>query len=72
MAQYYSDPSREKEPYALPDLEVFWAEENELGENDPGYYYWFCFPGCCPDSEAVGPYRTEEEALADVRSHFES
>ncbi len=34
-------------------------------DNDPmpaGYYYWFCFPGCLPESEPIGPYDSEEEA----------
>ncbi len=33
-----------------------------------GWYYWFCFPGCLPDSEASGPYKTEEEALVWARN----
>lgn len=32
-----------------------------------GWFYWFCFPGCMPDSEPVGPFATEAEALADAR-----
>lgn len=28
-----------------------------------GWYYWFCFPGCMPDSDAVGPFETRAEAL---------
>lgn len=27
-----------------------------------GWFYWYCFPGCMPDSEAFGPYETAEEA----------
>ena len=32
-----------------------------------GWYYWFCFPGCLPDSEPVGPFATEADALADAQ-----
>lgn len=32
-----------------------------------GWYYWHCFPGCLPDSEPIGPFATEAEALADAR-----
>ena len=32
----------------------------------PGYYWWTCAPGCLPDSEAVGPFETREEAEEDV------
>ena len=28
-----------------------------------GWFYWFCFPGCLPDSEPNGPYATEQEAI---------
>lgn len=31
-----------------------------------GFYWWSCSPGCLPDSEAVGPFKTEEEARQDV------
>lgn len=32
-----------------------------------GWFFWFCFPGCMADSEAVGPYDTEADALAAAR-----
>ena len=28
-----------------------------------GWYFWTCFPGCLPDSDAEGPYATELDAL---------
>ena len=73
--QAYSDPKRESDPYSLPDVEVFYAEAGEIepseaGEIEPseaGFYYWYCFPGCMPDSEATGPFATEDEALEDAR-----
>lgn len=79
MSQAYSDPKRESDPYALPDIEVFWSEgcanEHEHPDGDyeacaqeePGWYYWTCFPGCLPDSDPVGPFPTEAEALEDAR-----
>lgn len=27
-----------------------------------GWYVWCCLPGCMPDSDALGPYKTEREA----------
>jgi hypothetical protein len=66
--QAYSDPSRESDPHALPDVEVFY--HNACPINDPmasyeaGWYYWYCFPGCMPDSDPIGPFATEAEALA--------
>lgn len=32
-----------------------------------GWFYWFCFPGCIPESEPFGPYDTAEEAMAAAR-----
>ena len=67
MARYCSDPSREHGTWALPNVEVFYAEENELGENEAGWYYWFCLPGCMPDSDPYGPFDTEEDAVASAQ-----
>ncbi len=77
MSQYYSDPSCEDDTHALPDVEVFYADEGELtweGQEEPseaGWYYWYCFPGCLPDGEAEGPYATEAEAVAAMREDAE-
>jgi hypothetical protein len=77
MAQAYSDPSRENDPHALPDIEVFHMDKTDISEaqwldgdnelREPGWYWWACFPGCMPDSDPVGPFDTEAEALADAR-----
>lgn len=79
MAQAYSDPTRESDPHALPDIEVFYlAKENVHSAGDesaeyfsaahePGWYWWSCFPGCLPDSDPNGPFATEAEALADAQ-----
>lgn len=73
--QAYSDPKREAEPTALPDIEVFWhsgGQDSPLrpdtdDEYPAGWYWWSCFPGCLPDGEPMGPFATKEEALADAR-----
>jgi hypothetical protein len=77
MSQHYSDPSRESETYALPDVEVFYITPAQAANRvsnyddgtsddctEPGWYFWYCFPGCMPDSEPMGPYATEAEAVA--------
>lgn len=64
MSQHYSDPARESDPYALPDLEVYYSG---YPASDPGWYYWYCFPGCLPDSDPIGPFDSEADALADAR-----
>lgn len=42
-------------------------EEREAeAEKLAGYYWWTCCPGCIPDSDASGPFETEEEANEDA------
>ena len=73
--QAYSDPTREDEEYSLSDVEVFhipddYNPESEDGNPLPdGWYWWSCFPGCLPDSDPVGPFDTEAEALADAQDN---
>lgn len=89
MSQHYSDPSRESNPHALPDVETFrltredvlnatadtWIAERlteleyapDAADQLVGWYYWHCFPGCLPDSDPIGPFASEDEALADAR-----
>tara|TARA_R100001530_G_scaffold91496_5_gene63556 strand:+ start:3135 stop:3389 length:255 start_codon:yes stop_codon:yes gene_type:complete len=80
MTQIYSDSSRETDPNALPDVEVFSVSELEVNYNlqnldhadehtitKAGWYWWSCFPGCLPDGEAFGPFSTEAEAIADAQ-----
>ena len=81
MSQAYSDPKRASEPYALPDVEVFYATGNvantpqqaDAGDfPDAGWYWWSCFPGCMPDSAPCGPFASEVEALADAQDGCEA
>ena len=79
--QHYSNPDRESDPHALPDVEVFYRTKKANaqdgwtdGDGDPldeGWFYWFCFPGCMPDSDAMGPYATEWEAINAAREAVE-
>jgi len=79
--RFYSDPSKEPDPYSLPDAEVFHCriesrddiedigspQYNQAFGMTPGFYYWHVFPGCLPDSDPVGPFETEQEAIDDCR-----
>lgn len=77
MAQHYSNPKRAKDAYSLPDLETFYRTQEENreygdvdGDDNPmpaGWYFWYCFPGCMPDSEPNGPYDTEALAVLAAR-----
>lgn len=77
MGMYYSDESRENDDHALPDIEVFYVEigyddsidRESVACGEPGWYWWSCFPGCLPDSDPIGPFNSEEEALADARGY---
>lgn len=70
MSQFYSEPERETDPYALPDVEIFHSSDYPAEDGaeplEEGWYYWYCLPGCLPDSDPYGPFETEEEAEQDV------
>lgn len=66
MTQVYSNPERESDPHALPDVEVFYIGDCD-GEYPAGWYWQACFPGCLPDSEPMGPFETECAAIEDAQ-----
>ena len=61
--------SGEPDPHSPPNIEVFF----ELGVDggvQRGWYWWPKFWGAdLPDGPAVGPFRTEGEAIADAKSN---
>jgi hypothetical protein len=75
--QVYSEPSRESDAYALPDVEVFYLDAQQTvewrdGDGNPlpqGWYWWSCFPGCLPDGEPSGPFKTATSARRAAQSH---
>jgi hypothetical protein len=68
---HYSSVEREQDTYALPDIEIFEVRETDSNADiwEPGFYYWYCFPGCLPDSDPFGPYATENEALEAAKEY---
>lgn len=36
-------------------------------EINTGWFYWYCFPGCLPEGEPMGPYKTERAAVKAAR-----
>jgi len=62
----HRDKDKENDETALPDVEIFFYEgcHQMYGR---GYYWHSCFPGCLPDSDPIGPFETEEEAIEDAR-----
>jgi len=43
------------------------ANEIDGWEEDEGWFWWTCIPGCLPDSDPMGPFATEQEAEHDAR-----
>jgi len=83
MPQEYSNP-KGAATYGFRDIEVFaivnqddlrfFAECVDLEEGaalEPGWYWWVRLPYCLPDSEAFGPFSTEEEATFDALNGIE-
>ena len=54
--------------------ESTWMHERMADDTDAdanslaGWYYWTCMPGCLPDSDASGPFKTEADAIEDARN----
>ncbi len=81
MSQHYSDPTRADETYSLPDVETFYRTKtankadgwiDEDGDPyDAGWYFWFCLPGCLPDSDPSGPYPSEQAAIDACRDMYD-
>jgi hypothetical protein len=74
----YSDPRRESDPHALPNVEVFRHNHEDAAffvirscQTNPcggtGWYWWPCLPSCLPDGDPNGPFETEAEAIADAQ-----
>lgn len=64
-------------PGQVGSFEVFWDDADEANGHarnfdgdgnkvEPGWYWWACFPGCLPDGEASGPFKTAKEAYDDA------
>lgn len=77
MSQIYSNPARSLLPHALPNVETFYVSGfdgdyvDHNGDMLPGGWYWqACFSGCLPDGEPMGPFDTEEEAIADAQDDY--
>ena len=49
-------------------FDVYKESEDSDAISLQGWYWWTCMPGCLPDSDAIGPFATEQEALEDAQS----
>jgi hypothetical protein len=60
---------RPTDPYALPDLEVFYSDvgppEADPRKRRTGWYWHLRFGGCLPTGRPIGPFASEAEAIAN-------
>lgn len=56
MTQFEHDSG---EGYTLEDRQ-------QDADSQAGWYYWCCFPGCLPEGDAIGPFKTALEAAQDA------
>jgi hypothetical protein len=69
MSFYQFTPADGSEPFG--SFETFRYAEDNFMSDEPLKVEWYwhaCFPGCIPDSDAIGPFQTEAEAIADANS----
>lgn len=57
-----------RETTELRNTEIFSVAEGEMLDQDgnplaAGWYYWYCVPGCLPDSEPFGGYLSQQAAV---------
>ena len=54
------------------NTDCFTPDGGYLEEDLPklvGFYWQACFPGCLPDGDAIGPFKTEKEAIDSAESY---
>ena len=56
--------------FTSPDGEPFGSFEvfQDVEASEASFYWQSCFPDCLPDSDAVGPFQTEAEAIEYANS----
>lgn len=72
---FYADQTREHDPHALPDHEVFLVDDEHrriFGDDglEFGWYWWPKQLGCLPDADPVGPFPTMALAMEDAREVY--
>jgi hypothetical protein len=73
-AGYHQFTSEDGEPHG--SFEVFWHNGDDSEDDSmafaPGWYWWACFPGCQPDSDAAsGPFASSSQARQDADEFWE-
>ena len=64
---HYPFHSDEGEPHG--SFEIF-QEDKDPRQYDPmlrdNWFWWPCFPGCLPDGDKIGPFKTWKECFNDA------
>lgn len=52
-------------------FEVFYIGPHNESEGFmiEGWYWWACFPGCLPDGDPQGPFKSEQEAIDNAQEN---
>ena len=66
MTYTYSDPSREHDEHALPDVEIFQLTVDHLIEAEGITGWFYCLPN---DPTPFGPFDSYTEAKADAQEN---
>ena len=66
---YHRFVDRDQPSRQFGSFEVFYngTGDDQKIVHEIGWYWWACYPGCLPDSEPSGPFRTSYLAYVDAR-----
>ena len=65
-AERLAEEMSSEPPEDAADSAEYEEERHLEAESLAGWYWWSCCAGCLPDSDASGPFETEEEAIEDA------
>jgi hypothetical protein len=67
FAGYHKFKNESDEAYGSFEVFHHLAKPTDPDElSGDGWYWWACFPGCLPDGDPSGPYKSAEEAYHDA------
>jgi hypothetical protein len=74
---YYGIPHRGRGPPKETNMAYHYIHDDDAQASletffeDGGWYYWWCLPGCLPDSDPNGPFANEQDCLDEARREVE-
>lgn len=70
--EWWIDDNGERQEFPTTRAEALKAHDEGWEPCEAGWYVQACFPGCLPDSEPEGPYKTAEEALEAAQAESDA